>query len=110
MELEKIYENRRSVNFFDTSKPLEDSTLKDIINLAVLAPSGFNLQPWQVIAVKSKEAKERLYKLSNNQPKVLEAPMTLIVIGDKSGYEKSNPVWAEMLQSTGGNKEMVEGA
>lgn len=110
MDLRKVYEERRSINFFDSSKGLDDKLLKDIIDLAVLAPSGFNLQPWQIIAVKSKEAKERLYKVSNNQAKVLEAPVTLIIVGDKNGYDKSNPVWNEMLETMGGNKAAVEGA
>jgi len=110
MKLKQVYEERRSVNFFNSNKSIEDITLKEIINLAVLAPSAFNLQPWEIIAVKSKEAKDRLCKLSNNQPKVLEAPVSLIIVGNKNGYDKTNPVWEEMLKSVGGNKEMVEGA
>jgi nitroreductase len=110
MELRKVYDERRSVNFFDKNRGLDDNLLKDIVNLAVLAPSAFNLQPWEIIAVKTKDAKERLLKLSNNQDKVIDAPVTLIVVGDKNGYDKSNPVWAEMLQTLGGNNEAVEGA
>ena len=110
MDLKQVFEERRSVNFFDKSKPVDDSTLKNIINLAALAPSAFNLQPWQIIAVKSAEAKEQLYRLANNQPKILEAPVTLIIAGDKSGFDKSNPVWDEMLKSVGGNTGMVEGS
>jgi len=83
--------------------------LKDIINLAVLAPSAFNLQPWEVIAVKSKEAKERLYKLSSNQPKILEAPVTLIIVGNKTGYDESNPTWKDMLKLLGGDKAKLAG-
>lgn len=110
MKLKQVYEERRSVNFFNVSKSIEQKTLKEIINLAVLAPSAYNLQPWEIIAVKSKEAKVRLCKLSNNQPKVLEAPVTLIIVGNKNGYDKTNPVWQEMLESVGGDKGMVEGA
>ena len=36
--------------------------------------------------------------------------MTLIVVGDREGYSDSNPVWAEMLQTVGGNAEVVNGA
>lgn len=107
MNANQIFEERRSINFFDVNKKLEDSVLKDIINLAVLAPSAFNLQPWEVIAVKSKEAKEKLYKLSSNQPKVLEAPVTLIVVGDKNGYAPSNPIWDGFLKMFNGDKERL---
>ena len=110
MEAKALFSERRSVNFFDANKDLNVETLKEIIDLAVLAPSAFNLQPWRIIAVKSPEAKQQLFELSNSQPKVLEAPVTLILVGNKEGYADSNPVWAEMLNSVGGNQAMVDGA
>ncbi len=107
MNLKEVFEERRSINFFDTNKGVEDALLKNIINLAVLAPSAFNLQPWEIIAVKSKEAKERLYKLSSSQPKILEAPVTLIIVGNKTGYDASNPTWQDMLKLLGGDKDKL---
>jgi len=109
MDFKQVYEERRSINFFDTNIGLKDDLLKDIINLAVLAPSAFNLQPWQIIAVKSKEAKERLHKLSNSQPKILEAPVTLIIVGNKTGYDESNPTWINMLKVLGDDKDKLKG-
>ncbi|NOY95320.1 MAG: nitroreductase family protein [Chlorobi bacterium] len=110
METKTLFRERRSANFFDKNKELEQTLLEEIINLAVLAPSAFNLQPWRIIAVKTQESKKRLFNLSNQQDKVLEAPVTLIIVGNNEGYSDSNPVWAEMLQSVGGNKQIVEGA
>ena len=108
MNLKEVYESRRAINFFDTNKGVDDALLKDIINLAVLAPSAFNLQPWEIIAVKSKEGKERLHKFAA-QPKILEAPVTLIIVGNKTGYEASNPTWKDMLKLMGGDKEKLAG-
>lgn len=106
MELKKVFEERRSVNYFDSSREIEENILKEIIELAVLAPSAFNLQPWKIVAVKSKEAKERLMKLASNQPKIVEAPVTLIIAGDKKGFEADNPEW-ELLEKIVGSKEVV---
>ena len=108
MSLKEVFEERRSINFFDTNKGLEDGLLKEIVNLAVLAPSAFNLQPWEVIAVKSKAGKERLHKFSA-QPKILEAPVTLIIVGNKTGYDESNPTWQDMLKLLGGDKDKLAG-
>lgn len=96
MEARRIFEDRRAVNFFDPKQELAPSTLQAIVNLAVLAPSAFNLQPWRIIAVKSPEAKQRLYGKASNQAKILEAPATLIIVGDRAGYEGQNPVWDEL--------------
>ena len=108
MDSRKLFTERRSVNFFDTSKDLDLQTVKDILNLAVYAPSAFNLQPWRVIVVKSEANKEKLFGLAHNQPKVKEAPVTLILVGNKNGWDNNNPVWDEMLKSVGGNQQMVE--
>ena len=106
-DLKELFEARRSVNFFNKQKGLADEVLQNIINLASLAPSAFNLQPWEIIAVKSENAKKRLYPLASNQPKILDAPVTLIIIGDRAGSEKSNPLWSDLEQMIG-NKEAFE--
>lgn len=100
-DLKNVFEDRRAINHFDSTKNIEQGVLENIINLAVLAPSAFNLQPWEIIVVKSDEAKKKLCALSSNQPKVLEAPVTLIIVGDRAGYESSNPVWAELEMAIG---------
>lgn len=103
-----IFEERRSVNSFDTEKKLSLEKLKEIINQAVHAPSAFNLEPWRVIAVHSDEDKETLFNLSNQQPKVKEATYNLIIIGDREAYGDDNPAWKELKDMAG--EEMTNGA
>ena len=110
MDTKILFSERRSVNFFDKNRKVDEAILKEIVNMAVLGPSAFNLQPWRIIVVQSDAAKERLLKLSNMQEKVMDAPINLILVGNKNGWNDSNPVWAEMLQSVGGNQAMVDGA
>lgn len=110
MEFSAIMNQRRSVNYFDASKRVEMETIEKIINQAVLAPSAFNLQPWRIVLVQSEASKQKLFALANNQPKVLEASVNMLIIGNKKGWSASNPVWEEMLQSVGGNKDIVSGA
>ena len=90
MEFKDIMKQRRAVNFFDPTKDITDAQLKEIIETASLAPSGFNLQPWKVIVVKDKAKKETLRKVAWNQPKITEAPVVLIVLGDMEGWKKGN--------------------
>lgn len=96
-----IFTNRRSVNFFDTNKNIDDKTFNEIMNLASLTPSSFNLQPWRVIAIKSQKEKERLSPLAWNQPKVMEAPYTLIIVGDRSGFNEDKSIWSEIEKGVG---------
>lgn len=110
MTLDQVYDSRRAVNFFDKEKPLAEATLKNIINMAVLAPSAFNLQPWDIIAVRSEEAKQKLHGAANRQPKILDAPATLIIVGNRKGFEASNPVWQDKIDAAGGDPAKVKGA
>ncbi|MGM0410950.1 MAG: nitroreductase family protein [Bacillota bacterium] len=98
LNFKELAQKRRSVNFFDENKQLDDKTLKNIINLAVLAPSSMNSQPWKVIAVKSKEKRKELYEKACEQKKVLKAPVTLIILGDKEGYKRDNDIWDEKIK------------
>ncbi len=93
MDFETILSKRRSATFFDKDKELSLEIVKDIINNATLAPSCFNTQPWRVIVIKSKEAREELFEKACKQPKVKEAPVTLAILGDTRGYERDNPIW-----------------
>jgi nitroreductase len=90
MEFKEAMQQRRAVNFFDPTKDVTEAQLKQIIETAALAPSGFNLQPWNVIVVRNNDKKESLRKVAMNQPKITEAPVVLIVLGDREGFKKGN--------------------
>ncbi len=108
MLLREVFTQRRSVNFFNPEKEVTNETLKEIVELAGLAPSAFNLQPWRLIAVRSDAQKELLFENANQQPKIKEAPVTLIVVGDREGYSPDNSVWAELKAMIG--EEQAKGA
>ncbi|MGC8815110.1 MAG: nitroreductase family protein [bacterium] len=78
----KIILERRSISFFDKTKEIEDELLIKIIELASLAPSSYNLQPWEVIIVKTKENKRKLKEICFNQEKVEDASANIVVIAN----------------------------
>src|SRR5262249_54695383 len=49
--------------------------------LATLAPSGYNLQPWRFLVVRSARNREELRACAFGQAKITEAPVVLIVLG-----------------------------
>ena len=99
MKFDKVMVERRAVNFFDPTKPVSEEALKEIIETAALSPSGFNLQPWQLIIVRTSAEKERLKAVAWNQPKITDAPVVLILIADKDGWKPGHPVVEKMWQN-----------
>ena len=103
MNFRQISETRRAINFFDPEKEVKEELIKEMIELAAKAPSSFNLQPWNLILLKDQKEKETLKALAWDQPKVVEAPVVLIVLADKEGWREGHQTveknWQEMLNS-----------
>jgi len=103
MEFRDVVHGRRAVNFFDPHQAVSDSLLREMIEMAARAPSGFNLQPWNLIVLRDQSEKLRLQQHAWNQPKVSEAPVTLIVLADMEGWRPGHPVveknFNEMVKS-----------
>ena len=109
MDFIEVINNRRAVNFFDPDKDVSDETLRAMIETAAKTPSSFNLQPWSLIVLRGHEEKKRLQGLAWNQPKVSEAPVTLIVLADRDGWKEGHPFveknFQEMITANAMNED-----
>jgi nitroreductase len=83
--LSQAIAQRRATPSFDGS-PIPNEDLKKIIEAGLKAPSGYNMQPWRFIVVRSPEQRRRLRSASFNQAKVEEAPVVIVACGDADGW------------------------
>ncbi|QJA05776.1 nitroreductase family protein [Thermosulfurimonas marina] len=88
MEVITAIRGRRAINYFDPQRPVPEELLRNLLELAALAPSSFNLQPWRVIVVDDPEKKALLRECAMGQPKVEEAPVVLILVADPGVVEE----------------------
>jgi len=95
----EVLKERVSANHFDTTKTLTESEIKDLVSYACEAPSSFNIQPWRFVAVTEKSAKEKLKAAAYGQPKVGDAAVTFVVLGDLKGIDKLPNAIAPMLKA-----------
>lgn len=89
MDMIQAIRERRSINFFEVGFSLSVDTLQELIRIANLSPSSFNLQPWRLIVVRDPERKKVLRRCAFNQPKVEEASAVFIMIADPNGVEEN---------------------
>lgn len=89
MDIVQALKERRSINFFESGKEIPDEKLKELLEIANLSPSSFNLQPWKVVVVKDPERKKVLRQCAMNQPKVEEASVVLILVADPVAMEEN---------------------
>lgn len=59
MEFSECVYGRRSVRKYER-RPVSDAVLEEILDTALWAPSGVNLQPWYYVVVRSWEKREQL--------------------------------------------------
>ena len=82
--LSRAIAERRASPSFDGS-PIPDADLQKILLAGLHSPSGYNLQPWRFIVVRSPEQKKKLRAASYNQAKVEEASVMIVACGDADG-------------------------
>jgi len=89
MDVIQAIKERRSVNFFETGQEIPDEKLKQLLELSNLAPSSFNLQPWEVVLVRDPSKKKILRKCALNQAKVEDASVVLIILANPKAVEQN---------------------
>ncbi|MCX7801247.1 MAG: nitroreductase family protein [Fimbriimonadales bacterium] len=77
-------ERRRSIRSYQ-DRPIPESDLREILRVAGLAPSAWNIQPWRVTVVRDPELKARLQEAAYGQRQVGSAPAVLVVWSDMRG-------------------------
>lgn len=75
---------RYTTKAYDASRPVEQATIDELLELLRLSPSSVNSQPWHFVVASSAEGKARLAKgtlggFVYNQPKVLDASHVILI-------------------------------
>lgn len=73
--------SRTAAKYYDPAATLSDDQIRELIRIGTTAPTSFHMQNWRFIAVRTPEAKARLSPIAWNQPPIIDAAVTLIVVG-----------------------------
>jgi nitroreductase len=79
---------RRSVKCFDPSYEFTKQETDQLLDLAMQAPSSFNIQHWRLVNVTDKALRAKLREAANNQAQVTEASLLFVVTVDIKAWEK----------------------
>ncbi len=107
--LSEAIEERRATPSFDGT-PIPDADLKTILEAGLRAPSGYNLQPWRFIVVRTPEQRRRLRGAAFNQAKVEEASAVIVACGDKDGWRTDMEEMIRMGREAGMTENYAESA
>lgn len=92
MEFEKVIKERFSTRKF-SDKKVEKEKLAKILEAARLAPTAKNLQAFKIYVVESREGIEKIDKATRCR---YNAPIVLVICGDKNGYSHGNHSYVDI--------------
>jgi nitroreductase len=116
MDVLEAIRQRRSINFFEPGKEIPDEKLKELLDIANLSPSSFNVQPWKVVVVRNPERKKVLRQCAFDQPKAEESSAVLIMVADpnflEENFDRVLQSWVELGYITedkrDGNRDLAK--
>ncbi len=94
-QLSEVIRHRRSTPSF-APDPIPEADLQKILDAGLLAPSGYNTQPWRFIVVRDQAQKDKLAAAAMNQRRIAEAPVVIVACGDSAQLD--GDILDEMLR------------
>ena len=88
MDTKQAIEKRRSVKHYDASHVMASEEVDEILSLAILSPTAFNIQNWRFVTVTDKELRKQIRQAAWDQSQVTDASLFIILCADMKSWEK----------------------
>jgi nitroreductase len=81
---------RRSVKNYDPNHELTDDEVNQLLSLAVLSPTSFNMQNWRFVIIKNSEVRKQIRAAAWDQAQITDSSLVLAICADLKAW-KDNP-------------------
>ena len=88
MDTKQAIENRRAVKHYDANHKMTDEEVNELLSLAILSPTAFNIQNWRFVVVSDSELRKKIRDVAWDQSQVTDASLFIILCADKKSWEK----------------------
>lgn len=88
MQTLEAIRSRRSVKHFDASHKMTDAEKDEILSLAMLSPTAFNLQHWRFVIAEDTALREQIKQVAMGQAQVTDASLLIILCADVNAWKK----------------------
>jgi nitroreductase len=79
---------RRSVKHYDPEHRMTDEEINQLVSLAALSPTAFNIQNWRFVVVRDTELRQKIRAVSWDQAQVTDASLLIVMCADLKSWEK----------------------
>ena len=80
--------SRRSVKHYDASHNMSEQEINELLSLAILSPTAFNIQNWRFVTVADPELRKQIREVAWDQSQVTDTSLFIIMCADLKSWEK----------------------
>ncbi|MEO5702799.1 MAG: nitroreductase family protein [Gammaproteobacteria bacterium] len=80
--------SRRSIKNFDASHVMSAEEANEILSLAILAPTAFNIQNWRFVVVDDTDLRKKIREVAWDQSQVTDTSLFIVLCADLKSWEK----------------------
>jgi len=88
MNVSQAIETRRSIKAFDSQHTMSEAEIEQLMSLAMLSPTAFNIQNWRFVLVQSPELRKQVRAASWDQAQVTDASLLVVLVADLQSWSK----------------------
>ena len=90
MNTSDAIKERRSVKHYDPNHKLTYKEINQLLSLAILSPTSFNIQNWRFVVVKNLQTKKEIRSAAWDQVQITDASLLIVICADLKSW-KDNP-------------------
>ena len=89
METIEAITQRRAVKQYDASHRMPEEDIKQLLSLAMLSPTAFNIQNWRFVVVRDRELRCQIRDVAWDQAMVTDASLFIVLCADLKAWDKN---------------------
>jgi nitroreductase len=78
---------RRAVKHYDANHSMTDEEVNELLSLAVLSPTAFNIQNWRFVVVTDQELRKHIREVAWDQSQVTDTSLFIVLCADLKSWE-----------------------
>ncbi len=108
MKTTAAIEARRAVKHYDAKFVMPEQDAQELLRLARLSPTAFNIQNWRFVRVQNADLRQKIRAVAWDQSQVTDASLLLVLCADlKAWQKKPERYWRDAPQEV---SELMVGA
>ncbi len=89
MNVKDAINSRRAIKHFDPDHRLSAQEERELLSLAMLSPTAFNIQNWRFAVIKDPQLRRKIRAAAWDQAQVTDSSLFIVLCADLNAWEKS---------------------